>query len=494
MTSMTQHIDIAGSHDRDDRLARMVPAAVLVYLAVQCAARVAAPGGLTIDEAEQMVATQALEWGYSTQPPLYTWIQMAVFEATGPGKLGLAAVKAGLLASTYLGVWTLMRQLRAGPTLAAVAVVGALLLPSLSYEAQKDLTHSVLATALAVWTTCLAVAALRRPTMPGFAALGLLIGAGLLAKWNFAILLIGLIPAIALDPRARGHLGGWLLCAAVALAVIALPAGWILSNWAVSTSGASKFAITQAPYLQRVVQAAGEYGMALLSACGLLVLAFLAGFDLRAARKAAGDETDADRALLQRCVILAIAATGLLTIALGATEVRERWLLPVLVLVPAALALWLGAGLTARRFHLFLGLGAALMLALAVALPLNMARGGRNPAHAAIPFDRAAEAMELNDQLVLVSDRMIAGNLRNVRPDLAVVTPDMPGLLAGRPADFAIWGARDDRPADLPAPLPALVSARGDQADFAQHSVVTLPYPAPHQDRNYSFYRVEVAQ
>ncbi|MEO1471701.1 MAG: glycosyltransferase, partial [Pseudomonadota bacterium] len=66
------------------------PVAILVYFALQAASRVLAPGGLNLDEAEQMVAVQALDWGYGAQPPLYTWLQIAVFQVTGEGKLGLA--------------------------------------------------------------------------------------------------------------------------------------------------------------------------------------------------------------------------------------------------------------------------------------------------------------------------------------------------------------------------------------------------------------------
>ncbi|MEO0762713.1 MAG: hypothetical protein AAFZ09_13050, partial [Pseudomonadota bacterium] len=38
------------------------PVAILVYFALQAASRVLAPGGLNLDEAEQMVAVQALDW------------------------------------------------------------------------------------------------------------------------------------------------------------------------------------------------------------------------------------------------------------------------------------------------------------------------------------------------------------------------------------------------------------------------------------------------
>src|ERR1051325_2380554 len=50
-----------------------------------------------LDESEQLVFSQAWQWGYGPQPPLYTWLQILVFKICGPSVLGLSLFKNFLL-------------------------------------------------------------------------------------------------------------------------------------------------------------------------------------------------------------------------------------------------------------------------------------------------------------------------------------------------------------------------------------------------------------
>jgi hypothetical protein len=65
---------------------------------------------LELDEAEQMLWSQQLLWGYGAQPPLYTWLQWGVSALLGPGLLALSVLKMGLLASTYAFIWRVARE------------------------------------------------------------------------------------------------------------------------------------------------------------------------------------------------------------------------------------------------------------------------------------------------------------------------------------------------------------------------------------------------
>src|SRR5690606_3921831 len=101
--------------------------------------------------AEQALVSQRLRLGYGTQPPLYSWLQWILFQVFGLNLFALSALKNLLLFSTYASLFFLARPLIGnGPAMAASASL--LLFPQIAWESQRDLTHSVLLTALACAT------------------------------------------------------------------------------------------------------------------------------------------------------------------------------------------------------------------------------------------------------------------------------------------------------------------------------------------------------
>ena len=113
------------------RAVARAPLVMALYIAAIFLLWVLPPTSLAVDETEQMIATQVWSWGYGGQLPLYTWLQILVFEVTGPGKLGLAVLKYGLFAGLYLGMWVLARRMGLGHWGAAIAMAGLLTLPTL---------------------------------------------------------------------------------------------------------------------------------------------------------------------------------------------------------------------------------------------------------------------------------------------------------------------------------------------------------------------------
>jgi hypothetical protein len=459
-----------------DAVARQAPFIILAYLAVQCVSRTIAPGGLGMDEAEQLVAAQSLELGYGRQPPLYNWLQFAVFQITGEGTLGLALLKHVTLAAVYLGLWTLARRLGANDRTAAVAMLGAVLLPTLLWGAQRDLTHLVLATALAVWTVIAMIDALRAPAAWLFAMIGTLCAAGLLAKWNFAFLLIGLVGAALADPRARQR--GWLISVAVAAALLAAPAAWAVLNWELTLSGSGSLGMTSGPTLATWGETITSLASALAAEAALLVLVCLAVFRLRAGTAPQG-ERDADKAFVTRVLVFSLVSVAAIALAVGITQVRERWLLPLVVLAPVVLAHWLAPRITPIRAGVFYGITGTLLVAMAVYYPLHLRNGHSNPSNQSAPFEAVATALNLSDQVVMVPDVYLGGNLRLVRPDLSVIAPQLPTVGRAGPADLAIWWGRDGI-AGAPAPLAALAPT-----DLSAPEMASFAYPAPHADRRF---------
>src|SRR5262249_38688341 len=109
----------------------------LVYFGLQILVRLWIPSALALDEAEQLVLTQRLAWGYGHQGPLYTWLLALVFGLVGVSPLALALVKNGLLLAAYVLVYRSARLVTGSHDHAAIAAVSLLFVPQIAWESQR---------------------------------------------------------------------------------------------------------------------------------------------------------------------------------------------------------------------------------------------------------------------------------------------------------------------------------------------------------------------
>ncbi len=105
-----------------------------------------------LDQAQQLVLSQNWNLGYGTQPPLYTWLVNILFAITGPSLWVLLALKSLLLSLLAAGILAIGRELGFDGRRQLMALAGLALIPQVIWEAQRDLTHSLLATLVASWT------------------------------------------------------------------------------------------------------------------------------------------------------------------------------------------------------------------------------------------------------------------------------------------------------------------------------------------------------
>lgn len=471
---------------------RLVPLAVVGYFALQAGLRAAAGGAVDLDEGEQLVAAQVLDWGYGPQPPLYTWLQSAVFALTGPGILGVALLKNALLALAYLGVWAAARAAGASARVAAVAVASTLLLPPLLWEAQRALSHSVLAVAATTWTVAVVVSLRRAPQAAGFAALGLLLAAGLLAKANVAFVAAGLATALLSEPRSRRS--GYLLAVAVAAALLARPALWMLENREAALRHMRKFEIELADPVAAAGSGLGELATATLAFLALLAVAH----GLLIWRRPAAETPDAtaDTArFLARAILASLLLVAVAVAASGTTTVKERWLIPILAPVPLAATLWAAGRIDRAAARRLAGLGAALALAAMVGLQVNLRLGDGDPSYQMAPVPEAARALPEGPRRVFASSSFIGGNLRLARPELAVLTPKMATLPVAAPdgrAPIAVWWEREAE--GNPYGLFAALVARHTGVDLRALPVQTVEvaHPWPYAELPFRLHWAEV--
>ena len=307
---------------------------LLLYFGAHVVARTLVSDALELDEAEQALWTQQLAAGYGTQPPLYTWLQWAVFQVAGVSVVSLSLLKNGLLASTYAFVWLAARRLMP-PPLALLAAASMLLIPQIGWESQRDLTHSVLATAVAAATLYVVVRLIEKPRPLLYLALGLCAALGLLSKYSFAVYLAALGLAVLLSRDTRPVLRSpWLIAAALlALVVLAPHALWLLDNWQLASARTLE-KLDAAPGLAGGI----VRGLSSLLGATLATLAALALILAAIFGRAAWTPATASphcRLWGRYLGLLALLMLALVVVG-GATHFKGRWLQPLLFMAPLA--------------------------------------------------------------------------------------------------------------------------------------------------------------
>ena len=299
------------------------------------AVRVAISPALKWDEAEQILWSQQLAWGYGAQPPLYTWLQWGMNQVFGPSVLSLSLLKHGLLTLTYVLMYLAGRELL-GPRGAWWASASMLLLPPLGWYSVRDQTHTILVTAMTCGAWWLLFRIVKRPRPQDFAWLGLVCAVGVLAKYSF-VLVIGVMLLAALSvPESRRALlsRGWWLAPLVGVLVVAPHAVWLLSHLQEATAGTlNKMQIQPERGLLKGVLSLLDGVAGLLALFALLALwAFRGAWWQKPVTPAV---PWAQRILWRYLALMLLALLGMVLLA-GVSNFKGRWVLPLLCAAPLA--------------------------------------------------------------------------------------------------------------------------------------------------------------
>lgn len=418
--------------------------AAVVFAALYCAFQVVslallarfAPG-VGIDDAEQLIYLPYLQAGYGgSQPPLYTWLNWLATHVTGVNVFTLKAVKYLLL---FLALWAIHAAVRCSGLsrrTAATALFATLLLPQVGWEMQRALSHSVAAFTFAALTLLAFVHLQRRANATSYVLLGLAAAGAVLGKYNNLFFLAAFFAAAMtvrpfratlLDRRITASIGAALLAMAPTLL-------WNIRNPDTLLARTGKFGMDQGggPIvtallgLQQTATAVAVF--VVLPVATVAVAAWFAGGAWRERRPV---PPPVER-FLWRTVVIGVALITLLVLVSGATTVRARWLMPVLFLVPVAIAVSterLGTK-TRRTQSAVILCGAMLAMLAAPALWYTQLFGGSGLGRT-IRLDYPALYRDLTaggPLRTVVSDESWIGNLRFVDPQLTLLTEEVPGF------------------------------------------------------------------
>ncbi|MCP4995241.1 MAG: hypothetical protein GY934_15905 [Gammaproteobacteria bacterium] len=424
------------------------------YFLFQLVVRLFNGGGLELDEAEQMLLGQQLQFGYSANPPLYTWLQILFFQIFGQGLFALALLKGLLLFGIYLFLLLTARSLGLKQPIAALAALSLILLPDIGWESQRDLTHSVLVTTLAAATLWWVVQMINgQQQWYCYLLLGLLFGLGMLSKWNYGLF----IPVLILGMFFQDRRLVWrpaMVLTLMAMLLILLPyLYWIRDALEIATGSLHKLRVSEEGGFAVRLTGLGSLAKAYLNFGGLFLLSFLLLFRPWGDKPESKEKVERDSARFIRQIfwITLVILIGYMLVS-GSARIRARWLMPVLFYLPLFSFLMMsGVRLTARSQRHFQRLLLIMLLVVPLGLMARVYIGPFVGKYTKPHFPAASLAASLQPHveakaLILAEDNFIGGNLKPYFPDSLILSPVIDlkpsGLESQNPvAALVVWNA-----------------------------------------------------
>lgn len=460
----------------DRRAARLFLIAVSLYFAAQIALRLILGGALETDEAEMLVMTPGFRLGYGPQLPLYNWLQTGLFAVFGRDLFALSLLKNLLLWSSYVFMFAGLRLwLPAGR--AALVALSLFLIPDLAWEAERATTHSNMLIATSAATFAAFSLALRRPGPVAGLALGLAIGLGGLAKYNFWLVPLTLFPAALAIPALRRAIltRAHLVALPVAAAILVAPMAWIRANRDLALSSTGKLQIEGGG--GEALQGLGELfiGFAALLALPLLVAGAMRVLSRGGARSGGAE----DARLLRRWILLAAgigaAAVAVAVPAAGIGHVTPRWLLPVVFLAVPGIFIAVTGVADARGRRVQVAVLALMAVLVFAGLTWDRFKPGARRAVDFAALPATLETVARMPETPVVAEFFTAGNLKRLRPDWKIA-PYLPMASREFPEGPVLFLFREKLPRDLPAALAQGGWPAGTGAVVLAEGALDLPY------------------
>lgn len=459
--------------------ARGVVSFWLIFGLLHALFRISYSGTLALDDSAASELVQAFALGYQArQPPLYEWLLWSVQQVAGTGILSFLIVRYVLIAVLGYAIFMAASHAVRDRRLAALASLSICINYQIGWTFHESGTQTIL---LSIALFCTFDAVMRfhvRPSLPQALWLGAAIGIGFLSKHSYALFLLSLTFAAASLPGMRGMLRSPLLAvaSAVALAIVSPYLVWLAQvGGDVIAASRDTLIHERLSYATRAYNGLTRFVRALLTFWmpWIVLIAILVPPAFRTAPASAPHAGIAER-LAGRTMIVAVVLAVIGVAAIGATNLGERYMYPLIVIAPiyvfARIDRLAATKLRVAKLGVLCVLCAAAVLVIRMFSIVDTGIAKTDPYHTLVPYDRiAAEltARGLAEGTAYVPDIRIAGNLRAVLPGLRTITSDTFRLECPprRPADdriaFALWpGIRNDHRVDALAPIEGLPRER----------------------------------
>lgn len=399
-----------------------------LYFVLHIILRVIISPALDYDEAEQALLSQWLQVGYTEQPPLYTWVQYALFGIFGKSPFAVTLLKNGLLFLTYLFVFLSGKEIFRDDRKAVLAACSLLFIPQICWESQRDMTHTTLVVCACSATLFIFFRLLAKPSTGNYLWLGLALTAGILGKANFFLFFTVCFLAFLSTPEGRRVILSRKFLASIALAV-ALSSPyllWMVNNPDIVFSSSQKFKRGLEHYYLHGTWSLISNSFLFLTPFWAICLAIFPAI----AKSRPDGESNARSLIISRYMLFFFTILLIVVLLFKVTYVKDRWLQPLLFAAPLFLFSRLPKeAVTSQRFKIYTRLAGVTCLAIYTAFTLRVVAASTIGDFSRLnyPFESMAASLQKKgwqEGLIISDNRFLAGNLRLLFPGSTAVIPD----------------------------------------------------------------------
>lgn len=459
-----------------------------VYFLLQVIVRVFISDSLEFDEAEQILFSQRLSLGYGSQPPLYEWIQELFFTVFGLNIFSLAVFKNSLFVLIYLFLYKSARIILKDNLPAALASASLLLTYTYGWQSMHQLTHAILALSLCSITFFVFLQLLKTKATRYYLTLGLLVGLGVLSKYNYLIFILALLSAaLSLKNFRKIIFDKRMLLVLILPCLITTPHFiWFVANFKLAT-----LRLAQMQMDANKAKGLLDLLLCLLAILGPFVVVFLIFFPKAFSKNrllAASDNQF--KQLLERFFISAVIITAAWVLVFKIVDFEERWLQLIFFIFPLYLFLRLkGKAVSKLRIKIYSYTIVASSLILIIMLTVCVLFPGIF-GYKRLHYPIAEISQEIKDEgfdrgLVISCDISVAADIKLQFKDSLVLTHRMPFEVFEKfDKILLIWG--DTWWYDVPRELQEILPRYG--VSFKRTEIVKRALYKYSKDKYYKVY------
>lgn len=187
---------------------------------------------MELEDAEQAYYSQWWRLGYDDQPPLYTWLQNIVNSIFGVTKVSFSLLRALLFFSIVVVLYQFALKYIKDQYKALLVVVSLSLVPVFIDFTFRRLSHTSLLCLVILLTYVIVQQLIKRKTVLNYIWLGVIIGVGLLTKYNYILALGAFCLVLPFDENLRRIIYNKRIVITLALSVLIITPHvlWLLSH------------------------------------------------------------------------------------------------------------------------------------------------------------------------------------------------------------------------------------------------------------------------
>lgn len=290
---------------------------------------------LEIDESEQAFLSQEFRWGYNQQPPLYTWITILILKIFGYCHFSFLIFRSVLLFFIHFFIFRISKILNQNLELAITVSLSLLLFFQFSVESFRQ-THTVLVT----FSTCLFLYLIikmqKKSTFFDYVLLGVILAVGVLSKFNFIIILFSVLTLINFDYDLKKIFinKNIILSISIFFLIIFKHGIWFIENYdTILNETTSDLKVKNTSYMITILPSTYVFFKGFLSfSIAFLLVVFL--FFKNEIKHFFIDKKKLEITFLLKVILISLFLFLLIVILSKANKLHERWLQPVLILLP----------------------------------------------------------------------------------------------------------------------------------------------------------------